>query len=312
MRAKERVTAVLCVNSEASHKLPIAIIGKAVRPLCFRPPHPVCPLPYFHEDNSWMDWHSMENWFETVFVFEVRRITTEPVYLEMDCAPSHGELQADGVSIVCLPPNTTSLYQPLYMGITAVKRRYKARLLRRVRNDINTQLGLVARRAAPTAPSAAPPASTVPPPSAGPPPSAAPPPAARSPPSAAASSAWHCVADSAVALPAPKSAPGQGVAGPERAPPAPAAPLPVLGSLAAPDSTGLVTPVRAAPSAAHAVRAWQVPPAARLEYNARRVSPRPRGAARSLGLLWHGALLPRRPCLRTLKTLERRRGRERP
>lgn len=45
MRAKERVTAVLCVNSEASHKLPIAIIGKAVRPLCFRPPRPVCLLP---------------------------------------------------------------------------------------------------------------------------------------------------------------------------------------------------------------------------------------------------------------------------
>lgn len=219
----------------------------------------------------------------------------------MDNAPSHGELRADGVTIVRLPPNTTSMYQPLDMGIIpAVKRRYMAWLLRRVLTGINAQLGSAGRRTAPT------PSST------GPPPSAAPPPAARSPPSAAASSAWHCVADSAVALPAPKSAPGQGVAGPERAPPAPAAPLPVLGSLAAPDSTGLVTPVRAAPSAAHAVRAWQVPPAARLEYNARRVSPRPRGAARSLGLLWHGALLPRRPCLRTLKTLERRRGRERP
>lgn len=138
MRAKERVTAVLFVNANASHKLPIAIIGKAMRPLCFRPPHPACPPPYFHHDNSWMDGPIMEQWFKTVFVAEVRRITSEPVYLVMDNAPSHGELQADGVTIVCLPPNTTSMYQPLDMGIiSAVKRRYKARLLRRVLTNIN-------------------------------------------------------------------------------------------------------------------------------------------------------------------------------
>ncbi|KAK1865239.1 hypothetical protein I4F81_007773 [Pyropia yezoensis] len=76
MRAKERVTAVLCVNADASHKLPIAIIGKAMRPLCFRPPHPACPLPYFHHENSWMDGPTMEQWFKTVFVAEVPRITS--------------------------------------------------------------------------------------------------------------------------------------------------------------------------------------------------------------------------------------------
>lgn len=66
LRAKECVTAVLWVNADASHTLPFSIIGKAVRPLCFRPPHPVCSLPYFHQDNSWNDGPIIEQWFRTV------------------------------------------------------------------------------------------------------------------------------------------------------------------------------------------------------------------------------------------------------
>jgi len=59
MRAKNRVTAVLCVNADGSHKLPISIIGKAARLLCFRPSAVACPLPYFSQDNSWMDGSTM-------------------------------------------------------------------------------------------------------------------------------------------------------------------------------------------------------------------------------------------------------------
>lgn len=41
---------------------------------------------------------------------------------------------------MCLPPKTTSLYQPLDTGIiSAVKRKYKGRLLRRVLRRLNTQ-----------------------------------------------------------------------------------------------------------------------------------------------------------------------------
>jgi len=40
MRAKDRVTAVLCVNTSGSHKLPITVISKAAGPLCFQPRSP--------------------------------------------------------------------------------------------------------------------------------------------------------------------------------------------------------------------------------------------------------------------------------
>jgi len=66
----------------------------------------------------------MAHWFASVLVQEVRRVTTELVFLIMESAPSDGELKEDGVTIVCLPPNTTSMYQPLDKGIiSAVKRR---------------------------------------------------------------------------------------------------------------------------------------------------------------------------------------------
>ena len=68
-------------------------------------------------------------------------MSTELVFLIMDNVPSHGELKEDGVTIVCLPPNTTSMYQPVDMGIiSAVKRRYKGRLLRRVLRRLNAQI----------------------------------------------------------------------------------------------------------------------------------------------------------------------------
>jgi len=122
MRATDHVTEALFVNADGSHKLPIAIIGKAVRPSCFRPPAPGFSVPYFSQVNLWMNGPTMAVWLASVFVQEVRRVSTEPVFLIMENAPSHGKLKEDGVTIVCLPPNTTSMYQPLDMGIiSAVK-----------------------------------------------------------------------------------------------------------------------------------------------------------------------------------------------
>jgi len=142
MRAKDRVTAVLCVNTAGSYKLPITVISKAAGPLCFQPRSPPCPVYYFSQTNSWMDGPTMADWFTSVFVREVRRVTSEPVFLVMNNAPSHCKLEADGVTVVCLPPNTTSLDQPRDMEIiSAVKRRHKARLLRRRLRQLNSLLG---------------------------------------------------------------------------------------------------------------------------------------------------------------------------
>ena len=67
------------MNASDCRKLPIAIIGKVVRPLCFRPPAPGFPAPCFIQGNSWMDGPTMAHWFASVFVQVVRRVTTAPV-----------------------------------------------------------------------------------------------------------------------------------------------------------------------------------------------------------------------------------------
>lgn len=142
MRAKDRVPAVLCMNADWSRKLPIALIGKAARPQCFRPPAAPCPVPYFCQTNAWMDGPTKAAWSSTVFVAEVRRVTTEPVYVIMDNAPSHEFLQEDGMTAQCRPPNTTSICLPLEMVvISAIKRRYKPRFHCKVLQDLRSQLG---------------------------------------------------------------------------------------------------------------------------------------------------------------------------
>lgn len=57
MSSKDCVTLVLCTNADASHKLPVAMIGSAASPLCFRGAGNACPLPYFSQKSAWMDHH---------------------------------------------------------------------------------------------------------------------------------------------------------------------------------------------------------------------------------------------------------------
>jgi len=55
MKAKDRAALVLACNATGSHKIPVAIIGSAAVPQCFKPPRDGCPLPYFSQQSSWMD-----------------------------------------------------------------------------------------------------------------------------------------------------------------------------------------------------------------------------------------------------------------
>jgi len=130
MKAKARISLVLACNATGTHKIPVAIIGKAKQPLCFKPPRRPCPLPYFSQTNAWMDGDHFKSWFETVFLVAVRTRTTQPVALVSDSCGAHGDLESDQGKFFALPPNCTSIYQPLDLGIIAcLKRRYKRRLL---------------------------------------------------------------------------------------------------------------------------------------------------------------------------------------
>jgi len=52
MRHMDRVTLVLCSNATGTHKLPVAMIGEPVSPLCFRGEGNECPLPYSNQKKA--------------------------------------------------------------------------------------------------------------------------------------------------------------------------------------------------------------------------------------------------------------------
>jgi len=130
MKAHDRITFVFACNATEIHKIPAAIIGKAKLSLCFKRPLQPCPLPSFSQPSSWMDGVIVKSWIETVFLPVVRVRTSQPVALISDNCGAHAELECKHVEFISLPPNCTSVYQPLDLGIIAcLKRRYKRRLL---------------------------------------------------------------------------------------------------------------------------------------------------------------------------------------
>ena len=137
MKSKDRVTLTLCCNATGNHKLPVAMIGKAARPLCFQGVGNSCPLPYFSQASAWTDGHVFKLWFNEVFIPGVRSRTGSHVYLVLDNLGCHAASHPQ-VTVIELPPNTTAVYQPLDAGvIAALKRRYKTRLLARVVRNLD-------------------------------------------------------------------------------------------------------------------------------------------------------------------------------
>lgn len=139
MKAKERLTLVLCCNATGSCKIPPLLIGTAKKPHCFR--NGPCPLPYTNQQRAWVDKIRYREWWTNVFLPEVRAFTTEKVALLMDNCAGHDVTVEDPtgqVTVFFFPPNVTSVYQPLDQGIiSAMKKRYKYLMLKEVFLKLN-------------------------------------------------------------------------------------------------------------------------------------------------------------------------------
>jgi len=90
MRKMEQATLVLCTNATGNHKLPVAMIGQAESPVCFRGEGNACPLPSFNQKRAWMDKHVYERWWITVLLPAVhQRHRGAKSALIMDNASAH-------------------------------------------------------------------------------------------------------------------------------------------------------------------------------------------------------------------------------
>ena len=143
-KAKERVTLLGCANASGTCRLPLAFINKSAKLRCFKNMDMNnLPVHYFSQQKSWMDARLFTDWFHHKFVPHVKRlcegnVIEYKILLLLDNAPANPSIEVlqshDGcVTTMFLPPNTTSLVQPMDQAVLdPLKRRYKKRLLRHI------------------------------------------------------------------------------------------------------------------------------------------------------------------------------------
>lgn len=140
-RQKERVTINACSNVLGTIKLSLLLIGKYKNPRCFKNiARDSLPVIYENQSNAWVNTSIFANWFHQHFVPIVRRefkklgIQPKAVLILDNCSahPDEEELVSSDGKIIAkyLPPNVTSLIQPMDQGVLElIKRRYRRKIL---------------------------------------------------------------------------------------------------------------------------------------------------------------------------------------
>ena len=138
---KDRVTINACANASGTIKLPLLMIGKSKNPRCFKHINrDNLPVHYCNQAIAWVDAEIFTEWFQEKFVptvqKQLREMDVEPraVLLLDNCSahPSEDQLIPKDGKIIAkfLPPNVTSLIQPMDQGVLiSIKRRYQRTIL---------------------------------------------------------------------------------------------------------------------------------------------------------------------------------------
>ena len=87
MKAKERLTIVICANALGTCKIVRVVIGTAKAPRCFKNNPPSGP--YYNQQNAWNDSKLYKKWWAEVFVPTIRLFTEDPVALIFDGFSGH-------------------------------------------------------------------------------------------------------------------------------------------------------------------------------------------------------------------------------
>lgn len=141
--SRERIIIMCCANATGLHKLNLCVVGKAKRPRAFKGTDlSNLPVTYFSQKSAWIEPSVLKQWFEKCFVPQVQKHLKskglrEKAVLLLDFPAAHPAeelLSSDDGRIIVkyLPPNVTSLIQPMSQGVlTTVKRYYRAGLIQK-------------------------------------------------------------------------------------------------------------------------------------------------------------------------------------
>ena len=128
--AKDRVTFLLCSNASGDRMLKPLVINRSLRPRALKGKDlKKLPVHWMANKKAWVTSAVFTEWFHNCFIPEVEVYLKQKglefkVLLIVDNAPSHPNLDHSNVNLVFLPPNTTSIIQPLDPGIIATFKKY--------------------------------------------------------------------------------------------------------------------------------------------------------------------------------------------
>ncbi|XP_064103313.1 tigger transposable element-derived protein 1-like [Macrobrachium nipponense] len=120
---KDRVTLLMCGNA-AGFMLKPGLIYKSLNPCALKNKNKaLLPVYWMSNKKAWITKALTLDWFVNCFIPQVKLYLAEnglpfKVLLLMDCAGGHAmDLHYKGVQVEFLPPNTTSLIQPMDQGV---------------------------------------------------------------------------------------------------------------------------------------------------------------------------------------------------
>ena len=112
-------------SSANGRKFKPVIIGKSAQPRAFKDKWHLLNVHYYHNKSAWMTKDIFRDWFINCFLHEVQPILDPDMQIQflMDNCSSHNDVQLNDldpqVQIRFLPPNTTSLIQPMDQAVLA-------------------------------------------------------------------------------------------------------------------------------------------------------------------------------------------------
>lgn len=148
-QSKERITVMCCSNASGTHKVRLLVIGKSKKPRAFKNVSiQTLPVSYTNQKKAWMVRDAFKRWFFDEFVPKVeqhleKKKLPRKALLLIDNAPSHPDVEeicSGDIKALFLPPNVTSLIQPMDQGvINDLKLKYRKKMLTHVLDDESSE-----------------------------------------------------------------------------------------------------------------------------------------------------------------------------
>ncbi|KAL4096550.1 hypothetical protein QTP88_021480 [Uroleucon formosanum] len=114
-KAMDRITVLLCVNLTGSDKRKLLVVGKSLKPRCFKNMSiNKMPVHYHANKNAWMTSTIFSNWLYE-WDKELQAKFRSILLLIDNCAAHSKNVQLKNITLEFLPPNMTSLIQHLDM-----------------------------------------------------------------------------------------------------------------------------------------------------------------------------------------------------